>query len=59
MVLTQTQTYIDLRNRIESRNKPTHLQSINQQQRRQEYTMQKTVTFISGAEKTEQLHVKE
>ena len=37
----------------------THLWSINLGQRRQEYTMNKTVSSISNAGKTGQLHVKE
>ena len=41
------------------RNKATHLWSINLQQRRQEYMMEKIVSAISGAGKTGQLHVKE
>ena len=44
----------------QTRNKPTHLQSINLQQGRQEYTMEKRqVSSASGAEITGQLHVKE
>ena len=39
----------------EPRNKPMYLWSINLQQRRQEYTMEK----INGAWKTGQLYVKE
>ena len=43
----------------EPRNKPTHLCSINLQQRRQEYTMEKRISSPSGGGKTGQLHVKE
>ena len=43
----------------ESKNKPTHLWSIDRQQRKQEYTMEKTVSQISDASKTEQLYLKE
>ena len=38
---------------------PTHSWSGNLWQRRQEYTMRQTVSSISGAGKTGQLHVKE
>ena len=41
MVLTQKQAYRSKKQNTEPRNKPTHLQSINLQQRRQEYTMEK------------------
>ena len=41
------------------RNKCTHLWSMNLQQRRQEYPMEKRVPSISGDGKTGQLHVKE
>ena len=41
----------------EPRNKPTHLQSANLQQRRQEYTMEKRVSSASGVGKAGQLHV--
>ena len=44
----------------EPRNKLMHLWSINPQQKRQEYTMEKKTVFsISGAGKTGQLHVKD
>ena len=43
-----------------TRNKPTHLWSINLRQRRQEYTKEKnTVSTISNTGKTGQLYVKE
>ena len=41
MVLTQKQTYGSMEQNREPKNKPTHLRSINLQQRRQEYTMDK------------------
>ena len=57
MVLTQKQTYILMEQNSESRNKPIYVWSINLRQRRQEYTLEKKVTSISGAGKTEQLHI--
>ena len=41
------------------RHKPTHLWTINLWQRRQEYTMENTVSSISDSGKNGQLHVKE
>ena len=41
MILAQKQTHISMEQNREPRNKPTHLQSINLQQRRQEYAMKK------------------
>ena len=41
MVLAQKQTYGSMEQNREPRNKPTHLWSINLQQRRQEYKMEK------------------
>ena len=41
VVLAQKQTYGSMEQNREPRNKPTHLWSINLQQRRQEYTMEK------------------
>ena len=41
MVLAQKQTYGSTEQNREPRNKPTHLWSINLQQRKQEYTMEK------------------
>ena len=41
MVLAQKLMYGSLEQNIEPRNKLTHLQSINLQQRRQKYTMEK------------------
>ena len=43
----------------EPRNKPTHLWSANLWQRRQEYTIEKRQSSISGAGKARQPHVKE
>ena len=43
MVLAQKQTYGSMEQNREPRNKPTHLWSINLQQRRQEYTMGKSL----------------
>ena len=40
-VLAQKQTYRSMEQAIKPRNKPRHLRSINLQQRRQEYTMEK------------------
>ena len=52
--------HIDWSDRIERPEiNPTHSWSVNVWQRRQEYTMGKTVSSISGAGKTGQLHVKE
>ena len=41
------------------RNKPTYPWSVNLWQRKQEYTVEKTVSSVSGAGKTRQPHVKE
>ena len=41
VVLAQKQTYRSMEQNREPRNKPTHLPSINLQQRRQEYAMKK------------------
>ena len=41
VVLAQKQTYRSMEQNREPRNKPIHLHSINLQQRRQEYTMEK------------------
>ena len=57
MVLAQKQTYGSMEQNREPRNKPTHLWSINLQQRRQEYTMEKRVSSASGVGKAGQLHV--
>ena len=59
VVLVQKQTYGSMEQNRESRSKPTHLLSINLQQRRQEYTYngEKTVSSASGVGKAGQLHV--
>ena len=56
MVLSQKQTYGSMEQDREPRNKPTHLQSIDLQQGRQEYTMGK-VSSVSGIGKVGQLHI--
>ena len=56
---TSTKTHTDQRNKTESRNKPTHLGSIDLQQRKQEYTMEKTVSQTSDTSKIGQLYLKE
>ena len=45
MVLAQKQTHRWMEQNRVPRNKPTHLQSINPQQRRQECTMEKRQSF--------------
>ena len=45
MVLAQEQTHRSMEQNREPRNKPTHLRSINLQQRRQEYTMEKRLSL--------------
>ena len=55
---TKTDTEIKEQNR-EPRNKPTHSWSTNLWQRRQEYTIKKTVSSVSGTGKAGQLYVKE
>ena len=57
MMLAQKQTHRSMEQNREPRNKPTYLQSINLQQRMQEYG-QKTVSS-SGVGKAGQLHVKQ
>ena len=59
MLLAQRQAYRSLEQDRKPRNKPTNLESVNLQQRRQEYTMEKRVSSISDAGKTGQPHVKE
>ena len=61
MVLAQKQIHRSMEQDRGPRNKPMHLESTNLGQRRQEYTMEekKTLSSISGAKKTGQLHVKE
>ena len=48
MVLAQKQRYAPMEQNREPRNKPTHLQSINLQQRRQGYTMGKRQSVQQG-----------
>ena len=43
MILAQKQTYVSMEQNREPRNKPTHLWSINLQQKRQEYTVGKSL----------------
>ena len=45
LVLAQRQTYRSVKEKRLPRNIPTHLWSINLQQRRQEYMMKKTQSF--------------
>ena len=60
IVLTLKQTHKSVKQERKPRNKPTHLWSINLWQKRQEYTTEeKTVSSISGARKTGELHWKE
>ena len=47
--------HVDQQNRTEPRNKPTHLWSTNLQQRRQEYTVKKTVSSSDETGNTESL----
>ena len=56
MIVAQKQTHISMEQNKEPRNKPTHLWSINLQQKRQEYTIEKS---LFNARKTGQLHVRE
>ena len=58
MVLGQKKTDKSMEQNRQPQNKPRHLQSINLCQRRQKYTIEKRVSSISGAWKTEQLYVK-
>ena len=54
------QAYRSVEQDRKPRNKPTHLRSINLQQKNQEYSMEKKiVSSVSGPGKTGQLHVKE
>ena len=58
MVLTQKQTYRSMEQNREPRTKPIHQWSINLQQRRQEYIMDKRQSpSTSGAGNAAQLHV--
>ena len=57
--MAQKQTYGLMEQSREPRNKPKYLQSINFQQRRQEYTMEKRVSSATGIGKAGWLHVKQ
>ena len=60
MVLVQNQKYRSMEQDIELRNKPTHLWSINLQQRKKRiYNGEKTVSSTSGSGKIVQLQVTE
>ena len=52
-----TRTYGSLEQNREPRNKLTHLFSINLQQRRQDYKIEKRVSLASGGGKVGQVHV--
>ena len=59
MVLAQKQKHRSMEQDREPQHKPTHLWSINLQQRKQEYTMEKKiVSSLSGAGKVGQPLVK-
>ena len=58
MYLAQKQKYRSMKQDRNPRKKHPQLWSTNLQQRRQEYTVEKTVSSINGAEKIG-LHVKE
>ena len=49
--------YLSMEQNGEPRNKPTHLWTINLQQKRQEYTMEKRVSSASGVGKAGQPHI--
>ena len=59
LVLAQKQKNRSMQQNREPRNKPTHLWSINLTKETRLYIGEKTVSSISGAEKTGHLHVKE
>ena len=59
MVLAQKQKYRSMEQDRKPRDKTRHLWAPYLWQRKQEYTMEETVSSVSGAGKTEQLHVKE
>ena len=60
MVLVQKQAHRSMKQNRQPRNKPTHLQSINLQQRREEHKMRKRQSLsASSAGKVEQTHVNE
>ena len=46
MVLAQEEAYRSMEQTRKPRNKPTHLQSINLQQRRQGYTVEKRQSIV-------------
>lgn len=54
---THTHTRRSMKQHKEPRIKPMHPWSINLQQKRQEYTMEKKISSISGAGRPGQLHV--
>ena len=57
VILTQKQKYRTIEQNRKTRNKPMHLQSVNPQPSRQDYMIEKTVSSVKVAGKTEQLHV--
>ena len=57
MVLAQKQTYGSTEQNSEPRNRPTHLWSINLQQKGKNIQWEKTVSSVSGAGKVGQPHV--
>ena len=59
MILAQKQKHRSMEVDRKPRYKPTHLQSTNLQQRRQEYTIRKDSLFNSGKSIVVQLHVEE
>ena len=59
MVPAQKQTHRSVEQNGDLRDKPMHIQSINQQQRRKDYKMgEKTVSLTSAFGKLDKLHVK-
>ena len=59
ITLAQKQTQGSMEETRETRNKPTHLQSINFQQKTQKYIMRKKVSSASSVGKIVQSHVKQ
>ena len=59
MILAEKEQHRAVEQNREPRNKLTHLWPINLQQRKQEYTMEKRQSSISGTGKTGQPHVKQ
>ena len=59
MVLAQKQKYRSMEQDRKPRDKPTHQWSTNLTEEARIYNGEKTVSSISGAGKTGQLHVKE